>query len=127
MRIDDVIAPGEVTVYDVLRILPFGGTILRVDMDGVLVERVLISGVNNEGTGGFLQTAGVKRENGLFVVAGKPLDPTRRYRVAINDFLLTGGEVNLGYLTRTNPQVHDIVERRDIRHALIDELSNAKR
>ena len=127
VRIDDVIPPGEVTVYDVLRILPFGGTILRVEMDGVLVERILITGVNNEGTGGFLQTWGVKRESGLWIVGGKPLEATRRYRVAINDFLLTGGEVNLGYLTRANPQVHDIVERRDIRHALIDEFSTAKR
>lgn len=127
VRIDDVIPPGEVTVYDVLRILPFGGTILRVDIDGVLIERVLITGVNNEGTGGFLQTWGVKRENGLWIVGGKPLEPARRYRVAINDFLLSGGEVNLAYLTRSNPQVHDIVERRDIRHAVIDELSNATR
>ncbi|MFO1306738.1 MAG: 5'-nucleotidase, partial [Burkholderiales bacterium] len=121
------IPPGEITVYDVLRILPFGGTILRAEMDGVLVERVLITGVNNEGTGGFLQTSGVRRESGVWIVGGKPLEATRRYRVAINDFLLTGGEVNLGYLTRANPQVHDIVERRDIRHAVIDELSNAKR
>jgi 5'-nucleotidase len=127
IRIDDVIPPGEITVYDVLRILPFGGIILRAEMDGVLVERVLITGVNNEGSGGFLQTWGVKRETGLWIVGGKPLEPARRYRVAINDFLLTGGEVNLGYLTRTNPQVHDIVEKRDIRHAVIDELSRLPR
>ena len=75
VRIDDVIPPGEVTVYDVLRILPFGGNILRADIDGVLLERVLLTGVNNEGTGGFLQTWGVAREGGLWIVGGKPLDP----------------------------------------------------
>ena len=31
-----------------------------------------------------------------------------RYRVALSDFLLTGGETRLAFLTRTNPQfVHD--------------------
>jgi hypothetical protein len=40
--------------------------------------------------------------------------------VALADFLLTGGEINLGFLTRTNPGVHDIQEFRDIRRAVID-------
>jgi 5'-nucleotidase len=125
VRIDDVIPPGEVTVYDVLRILPFGGNVVRADLDGGLLERVLITGVNNEGTGGFLQTWGVKREGGLWIVGGKPLEPARRYRVALNDFLLSGGEINLGYLTRTNPQVHNVEERRDMRHAVIAELKRS--
>jgi hypothetical protein len=30
------------------------------------------------------------------------------YTVAMTDFLLTGGEANLSYLTRANPQVHDV-------------------
>jgi pyruvate dehydrogenase E2 component (dihydrolipoamide acetyltransferase) len=95
VRIDDVLPPGEITVYDVLRILPFGNKTVRAGIDGVLLERILITGVNNEGTGGFLQTWNVRRQEGLWVIGGVPLDATRRYTVAITDYLLTGGELNL--------------------------------
>ena len=78
--------------------------------------------MNNEGTGGYLHAWGAKRENGAWIVQGKPIDPTRRYMVAMTDFLLTGGEANLSYLTRANPQVHDVQELRDIRRAVIEEL-----
>ena len=50
------------------------------------------------------------------------IDPARRYTVAMTDFLLSGGETNLGYLTRTNPQVRDVQELRDIRRVVIEEL-----
>jgi len=126
VRIDDVVPSGPITEYDVLRILPFGGTVLQVSIDGELLERVLDTGVNNEGTGGFLHAWGVKRAGGTWIVSGGPLDPGRRYRVALNDFLLTGGEVNLGYLTRAQPQVHDVRELRDIRHVVIDELKRGQ-
>ena len=43
--------------------------------------------------------------------------------VALNDFLLTGGETNLGFLTRASPQVHDMVELRDIRRVVIEALA----
>jgi hypothetical protein len=40
----------------------------------------------------------------------------------MTDFLLSGRETNFGYLTRSNPQVHDVEELRDIRRAVIVEL-----
>ncbi len=126
VRIDDVVPPGPITEYDVLRILPFGGKVTKAGIDGALLQRVLDTGVNNEGTGGFLQTFGVTREGEAWIVSGGPIVPTRRYEVAINDFLLSGGEINLGYLTRTNPQVHGVVELRDIRHVVIDELKRGR-
>ena len=43
-------------------------------------------------------------------------------RLAISDFLLTGGEQNLGFLTRANPEITNVTELRDIRMAVIDEL-----
>ncbi len=122
VRIDDVIPPGSITEYDIIRILPFGGKVMRAEIEGALIVRVLDTGVHNEGTGGFLHAWGVKREGGAWIVDGRPIDPARRYRVAINDFLLSGGEINLAYLSRANPQVHDVVELRDIRRAVIDEL-----
>ena len=122
VRIDDVLPPGPLTQYDIIRILPFGGRVLQATFDGALLAQVLDIGLKNQGTGGFLQTAGVTREGGQWLVGKKPLSPSGRYRVAITDFLLTGGETNLGFLVRTNPHVHDVHELRDIRQAMIEEL-----
>jgi 5'-nucleotidase len=112
IRIDDVVPPGPVTEYDVIRILPFGGKILKATFTGALLSRVLQIGEQNRGTGGYLQTAGIPAT----------IDPNGRYTLAISDFLLTGGEANLGFLTRSNPEISDIQELRDVRMAVIAEL-----
>jgi 5'-nucleotidase len=123
VRIDDVVPTGPITEYDIIRILPFGGKIVKATFEGALLARVLDVGVNNQGTGGYLHAQGARWENGAWQIAGKPLDPAARYSVALTDFLLTGGEVNMGFLTRTNPQVRDVQELRDIRRAVIEELA----
>src|SRR5215831_13613998 len=112
IRIDDVVQPGPVTEYDVIRVLPFGGKILKATFTGALLSRVLEIGERNRGTGGYLQSAGIPDKT----------EPAGRYTLAIDDFLLTGGEANLGFLTRDNPEISGIQEMRDIRMALIDEL-----
>lgn len=122
VRVDDVLPAGPITEYDIIRVLPFGGRIVAVTMEGALLARVLDMGENNQGLGGYLHSRGaVHRKDGWYI-GDRPLDPAARYRVALSDFLLTGGEVNLGFLTRTHPQVQDLRELRDIRHALIEEL-----
>lgn len=125
VRIDDVLVAGPVTEYDVIRVLPFGGKVLRATFDGALLTRVLEAGERNAGLGGFLQVAGVQRQAGGWSINGQPLELARRYTVAIADFLLTGGEANLGFLTRAHPQVRDVQERRDIRRVAIDALRAA--
>lgn len=112
IRLDDVLPPGPVTQYDVIRVLPFGGKVLKATFTGALLTRVLQIGEQNKGSGGFLHTAGMPAT----------IDPAARYTLAISDFLLTGGETNLGFLTRQNPEVTDVVELRDVRVALMDEL-----
>ena len=42
--------------------------------------------------------------------------------MAISDFLLTGQEQGLDFLTRADPGLTVVAERRDVRMALIDEL-----
>jgi 5'-nucleotidase/UDP-sugar diphosphatase len=111
IRIDDVLPPGPVTQYDVIRVLPFGGKTVKATFTGALLSRVLQIGEQNRGSGGFLHYAGPKT-----------IDPAGRYTLAISDFLLTGGEANLGFLTRQNPEITGITDLRDVRMELIDEL-----
>ena len=123
VRIDDVLLPaGAITQYDVIRILPFGGAVVRATFTGALLQRVLQIGEQNRGSGGFLQYAGITRDPEGFKIDGRPIDPSGRYTLALTDFLLTGGERNLGFLTRQNPDVGDITDLRDIRIAVIEEL-----
>jgi 5'-nucleotidase / UDP-sugar diphosphatase len=123
VRIDDVVPAGPVTEYDIIRVLPFGGKITGATLDGTLLARVLEMGVNNQGLGGYLHVWGATFENGGWRVQGRPIDPAARYRVAMTDFLLSGGEINMGFLTRTNPGVHDVQDFRDIRRAVIEKLA----
>jgi 5'-nucleotidase / UDP-sugar diphosphatase len=112
IRLDDELHAGPVTQYDVIRVLPFGGKVLRATFTGALLSRVLQTGEQNKGTGGYLQTAGIPAT----------IDPAGRYTLAISDFLLTGGEANLGFLTRQNTEISDITDLRDIRVAVIQEI-----
>jgi len=127
VRIDDVLPAGPLRVYDVIRVLPFGGKVLKASFDGSLLTSVLDIGLTNQGTGGYLHTWGATHEGNIWRVGGQPIDPTRRYTVAIAEFLLTGGETKLDFLKRTNPQVHDVQEFRDVRSAVIDELKRKYR
>jgi 5'-nucleotidase len=104
-------------------VLPFGGLVVDVEMRGSLLRRVLDQGVRNRGTGGFLQHGGIAASaGGGWTVAGTPLDDAASYRLAISDFLLSGREQGMDWLTRENPDVRVLRELRDVRLALIDEL-----
>ena len=123
IRIDDEIPAGSrITQYDVLRILPFGGKVIGVELKGSLLESVLNIGQTNLGSGGFLQRANIEPDGVHWKVAGKPLDPERIYNIALDEFLLTGKEKGLRALTIGASGVGPVVELRDIRLALIDEL-----
>ena len=124
IRIDDVIPLGApITEYDVLRILPFGGAVVRVHMTGALLAKVLAAGEQNRGKGGFLQTAGVTHTAAGWQVAGAALDPAATYVVALNDFLLTGKEDHLDFLTPTAEGLSDRHDGLDLRRAFINRLA----
>lgn len=125
VRIDDVLPAGSITEYDVIRVLPFGGKIVTADLEGGLLARVLDVGLANQGLGGYLHAWGVQRVGEGWQVGGQPLRAGQHYRVALADFLLSGGEINLGFLKRENPQVRDVRELGDIRKAVIVELTRA--
>jgi len=127
IRIDDVLPPGPVTEYDIIRVLPFGGQVLTVGVRGDLLQKVLEQGVANRGSGGYLQTAGVDRPtpDGPWRIGGQPIDPDRTYRVAVNDFLISGREQNLGFFKLGEAGITPIAEGRDIRTVLIRSLQSS--
>lgn len=126
IRIDDTLPPGPLTEYDIIRILPFGGKIWSVSMKGSLLKRALDQGVLNSGNGGYLQTSGVSFVEGAWRVGSKPLDLNANYKVAINDFLLTGNEQNLPFLKRDSPDIFVLGEHQDIRSAVIAQFKKGR-
>lgn len=94
----------EITRKHVLAELPFLNKALVLELTGAQLKEALeagFTGAENE-TGRFPQVSGMTvradltRPNGSRVVSvavdGKPLDPERRYTLATNDFLATGGD-----------------------------------
>jgi 5'-nucleotidase len=128
IRIDDVLPPGAITQYDVIRILPFGGKVLKVEIEGKLLKQVLDRGVQNRGTGGYLQSWHLKCDdiNQTWLIQGQPLQLDRRYQVAINDFLVSGKEKGLDFLNLQHPSVKMLSEHGDVRFALIKQLQAIK-
>ncbi len=123
IRIDDVIPPGPLTQYDVIRILPFGGRICEAEIEGGLLRKVLEQGRANRGQGGFLQGVGATRDEAGWKVNGEPITAGRSYRVAINDFLLSGKEQGLGFLSESAPGVRSTCrENSDLRFIFGDHL-----
>ncbi|MBD1847180.1 bifunctional metallophosphatase/5'-nucleotidase [Cyanobacteria bacterium FACHB-63] len=127
IRIDDRLPPGTISQYDIIRILPFGGKVLSVEIPGALLKRVLDQGRANRGSGGYLQTANVEYNDKTgWQIQGKPLESDRTYKVAINDFLMSGKEQNLGFLSLQAPGVKLTAEKRDIRFAVIQEMQKRR-
>lgn len=123
IRVDDVLQM-PLTEYDVLRTLPFGGSIREADMKGSLIIKTLDQGVKNIGTGGYLvHNENLVSANDKWFLNNVPIDPAKTYHVAITDFLLTGKEANLDYLNPTNV---DVVKVYDAATAITDPRSDIR-
>ena len=94
-------------------------------------------GLENKGSGGYLQWKNIEylKEDDIWQVNGKNLNPIATYRIAITDFLLTGLEKDLDFLTPDNPDISEIYKadkedesdlRGDIRRAIIAYLEAGK-
>lgn len=96
---------GDITLADILTVLPFGNEVATVELTGAQLREILQRSVSEPRPhGGFLQVSGLK----LVVdpgdrlaevwVGDEPLDDTETYLVATNAFLMEGGD---GYETFT--------------------------
>ena len=111
IRVDDVLQM-PVTEYDILRTLPFGGSILEAEMKGSLLIKTLDQGEKNRGNGGFLQyNENLVHKDGIWNLNGQPLEKDKVYRVAISEFLFTGKEANLDFLNPGNPAIIKVYEQ----------------
>lgn len=136
IRVDDILQL-PISQYDILRSLPFGGSMVEVEMKGTLLIRILEAGRKNIGIGGFLHyspTLSFNSTQNSWIFKDKPVDPVKNFRVAMTDFLLTGGEANMEFLKKENPEIIKVypVEtalsdpRSDIRLAIIEYMENQK-
>ena len=91
IRIDDILPPGPMTQYDVLRVLPFSETVSAAKVRGSLLKRIADVGRDDKhrNTGGYLQMVGVD--------PGR-ISPDRDYRVVMNQYLLDGKERGLEFI-----------------------------
>jgi 2',3'-cyclic-nucleotide 2'-phosphodiesterase (5'-nucleotidase family) len=135
IRVDDILTM-PITQYDFLRALPFGGSLAEVEMKGALLRQILTTGEENRGIGGFLQYSekiSGSAHNG-WIINKMPISDSANYRIVLTDFLLTGGEANLDYLTEKNPMITRVFPvatavsdpRSDIRLAIIRYLKAMK-
>ena len=104
IRSNRVIPAGPLSLRDVVALLPFGNTVALLEVDGAALQVSLEHSVEAlpRPAGRFLQTAGLdyvldaSRPPGRRIlsvsVEGHSLDPARRYRVAVPDFVARGGD-----------------------------------
>lgn len=114
IRIDDIIPPGPVTEYDVIRILPFGGKVFGASISGQALKAVLNQGKKKKGNGMFLQHANITESSGEWLVNGAPIESQRIYRIATNDYMV-------GVL-KNELVAGSLAEGVDVRRALIEIL-----
>jgi 5'-nucleotidase/UDP-sugar diphosphatase len=96
--IRDSLPAGELSYKDVLKVLPFSSTLATVDFSGQEALAYLNAAAKmTAGAGAFAQFAGVQLviDGGAVTqatIAGKPIDPSGTYRMAINSFMAAGGD-----------------------------------
>jgi len=93
---------GPITVEDVFKTLPFDSKVVLIDITGKELFQALsrsVKGKREDEDGGFLHVSGVR-----FMIRGHSIenvrveenltliDPGKVYRVAVNDFLASGGD-----------------------------------
>lgn len=94
----DSLAAGKLTYKDVLKVQPFGNTIVTVDLTGAEVMDYLNAAAKmTPGSGAFAQFAGVRlviTGNSVTsaTINGAPVDPAKTYKMAINNFMAAGGD-----------------------------------
>jgi 2',3'-cyclic-nucleotide 2'-phosphodiesterase (5'-nucleotidase family) len=131
IRIDDRLV-GDITSIDIFRVLPFGGSVLKIDLKGSLLKEVLEYGKKQTGEGAYLQRYKFSQnENGEWQTGDKTISDNKTYTVAFSDFLLKG--LDIPFLTPDNKGIvkiytpNETETAADIRKAIIFYLNSLKK
>ena len=107
IRADTIIEAGDLTLRDVLSILPFGGDLVKIEVTGDTLIKALEHGLSLTAPGAepgrFPQVSGLRysfdasRLPGVRLVEvttadGKPIDPKKTYTLATTAFVASGGD-----------------------------------
>jgi 2',3'-cyclic-nucleotide 2'-phosphodiesterase (5'-nucleotidase family) len=129
IRIDDQLK-GNITGIDIFRVLPFGGSVLKVELKGSLLKKVLNYGRLKAGKGAYLQrfNANYDTTNNVWLVNNKEIIDQKIYKVAFSEYLLKGYDIP--FLTSENKDLIKVYMNEeqaiasDIRKAIIKYLQN---
>lgn len=103
-NIRDTIEKGNITRRDIVDVFPFNNTIVTKELTGAQIKDVLEQGVKlyPEKNSAFLQVGGIsyyfdpKQKEGEKITGilkdGKPLNLDKKYVVATNDYIASGGD-----------------------------------
>lgn len=124
IRLDDYLSAGDVSEYDVIRVLPFGGEVLSVAVKGSMLKKLLNQGMESNGKGAYLQYTRIRKEADGWKINGNLVDDNATYTIATSDYLATGKEFGMDFfnVTANNPDVKQLGKFGDIRKAMIQRL-----
>jgi 5'-nucleotidase len=134
IRADDVLPAGDLTLRDVLSILPFGGDLVKIEVTGKTILSALEHGVAMTGPhaepGRFPQVSGLRYTFDASLlpgarikevtVGGKPLDPKRTYTLATTAFVASGGDQYEMLKGHTNLLKEKLTDSGVLRRAIAD-------
>ena len=131
IRIDDQLE-GDITGVDIFRVLPYGGKVLKVKINGEVLEKVLQYGKLHAGKGSYLQryNAAYNKEKKQWFVRENPIIKSKIYTVAFSDYLLKG--LDIPFLKPENKGVIEVYKPKedelnyDIRKAVITYMKKIK-
>ena len=122
IRIDDKLS-GAINAVDIFRVLPYGGAVLKVEIKGRLLKRVLDYGILAKGTGAYLQRFNAEKVGEKWMIKNKELNIKKTYTVAFSDYLLKGFDIpflsseNKEVLSVYKPAINELAF--DIRKAVV--------
>lgn len=123
IRIDDQLK-GGITGVDIFRVLPFGGAVLKIDIKGNQLIKVLDFGRLKAGKGAYLQHYNLAYlpEQKYWEIGNEKINSEQTYSIAISDYLLRGIDIPM-LNESTVEKVYDETElASDIRKAIIEYL-----
>ncbi len=131
LRLDDYLE-GNITGVDIFRVMPFGGSVLKVKIKGQLLHKVLQYGRLKAGDGAYLQRYNFdyKKETKQWLIDGSPIVEQKTYTIAISDYLLKGYDIpflnyeNKGIIDVYHPKEEELSS--DIRRVVIHYLKQGQ-